>query len=466
MKKTNRTSRLLRTAGVFMLASTLAVAGCDTDELLEVTDPDTVNPGTLEDPELIDIVVAGAIGEFTTGYTGTGGDAFLSVSALMSDELYSSGTFTTRTATDRREQFTAQNGNTSDGGYINLQQARRALKDAAVQVAGLPDLGSGSDEYAWLKALEGYTYVALAEGWCSGIPISNVNAETGEFEYGSGSSTAELLNAAIVRFDEAIASGGTYADLGRVGKARAQVQLGLYGPAATTVGSVADDYVYHVLNSENTSNNSIWGLQANGRYAISDDEGSGGDNPLFRSVADPRIQWVEDPAGGFDEGIPMFISLKYTGRPSPFVLASGVEARLIEAEAELDAGDFQGMVDILNALRADVLTLMPVLQPDYEEGVGENPATTLAALATPGTEPEAIDVLFEERARWLFLDGHRLGDLRRLVRDYGRATADVYPSGDYHKGGSYGSDVVFEVDFDESNNLGGYEVSSCNVGTV
>lgn len=448
-----------------MLASTLAVAGCDTDELLEVTDPDTVNPGTLEDPDLIDIVVTGAIGEFTTGYTGTGGDAFLAVGSLMADELFSSGTFTTRTATDRREQFSAQNGNTSDGAYINLQQARRALKDAAIDVAENPNLGAGSDEYGWMKALEGYTYVALAEGWCSGIPISNVDPETGEFVYDDGNTTAELLNAAIVRFDEAIAQGGEFADLARVGKARAQVQLGQYGPAATTVGSVADDYVYHVLNSENTSNNSIWALQANGRYSISDDEGSGGDNPLFRSEADPRIQWFEDPSGGFDAGIPLYVSLKYTGRPSPFALASGVEARLIEAEAELDADDFQGMVDILNALRADVLTLMPVLQPDYEEGVGENPATTLAALPTPATRDEAIDVLFEERARWLFLDGHRLGDLRRLVRDYGRASADVYPSGDYHKGGSYGPDVVFEVDFDESNNVE-YDINSCNVESV
>jgi hypothetical protein len=47
---------------------------------------------------------------------------------------------------------------------------------------------------------------------------------------------------------------------------------------------------------------------------------------------------------------------------------------------------------------------------------------------------------------------HRLGDLRRLVRQYSRAQNTVFPSGAYHKGGSYGTDVNFPVSSDERNN--------------
>lgn len=73
--------------------------------------------------------------------------------------------------------------------------------------------------------------------------------------------------------------------------------------------------------------------------------------------------------------------------------------------------------------------------------------------------------MFAERANWLFLTGHRLGDLRRLVWQYGRAQGDVYPVGPYHKSGDYGTDVVFPIDFDEANNPD-FEHSACSVGTV
>jgi len=86
MKMISESSRLVRTTGVFLLASSLVLTGCDTEELLKVTDPDTVNPGTLADPELIDIVVTGAIGEFTSAYSS--GDSYITVTALLADEFF------------------------------------------------------------------------------------------------------------------------------------------------------------------------------------------------------------------------------------------------------------------------------------------------------------------------------------------------------------------------------------------
>jgi hypothetical protein len=60
--------------------------------------------------------------------------------------------------------------------------------------------------------------------------------------------------------------------------------------------------------------------------------------------------------------------------------------------------------------------------------------------------------LFDERAHWLYSTGHRLGDLRRLIRQYGRGTESVFPTGAYFKGGSYGGDVNFPVPQPEENN--------------
>jgi hypothetical protein len=63
-----------------------------------------------------------------------------------------------------------------------------------------------------------------------------------------------------------------------------------------------------------------------------------------------------------------------------------------------------------------------------------------------------VDLHFKERAYWLWQTGHRLGDLRRLIRDYGRDPETVFPSASYHKGGGYGTDVNFPVPIDEENN--------------
>jgi hypothetical protein len=60
----------------------------------------------------------------------------------------------------------------------------------------------------------------------------------------------------------------------------------------------------------------------------------------------------------------------------------------------------------------------------------------------------------------MYLSGHRLGDLRRLVRQYGRSADAVFPGGGgaqyvidgNPKGGVFGSEVNLPVPFDEINN--------------
>ena len=79
-------------------------------------------------------------------------------------------------------------------------------------------------------------------------------------------------------------------------------------------------------------------------------------------------------------------------------------------------------------------------------------AGSLAPLTLQDTPAAQVDQLFKERAYWLFLTSHRLGDLRRLVRQYGRTVNSVFPNGAYFKGGTYGTDVNVPVPFSEQNN--------------
>jgi hypothetical protein len=61
-------------------------------------------------------------------------------------------------------------------------------------------------------------------------------------------------------------------------------------------------------------------------------------------------------------------------------------------------------------------------------------------------------MIFRERAFWLYATGHRLGDMRRLIRDYGRAATTVFPVGTGVKNGLYGTDVNLAISFGEQNN--------------
>ena len=76
----------------------------------------------------------------------------------------------------------------------------------------------------------------------------------------------------------------------------------------------------------------------------------------------------------------------------------------------------------------------------------------LAPLADPGTAAARVDLTFRERAFWLFFQGHRLGDLRRLIRQYGRSQDTVFPIGPYKNNGSFGTDVNVAVPSGEDNN--------------
>jgi starch-binding outer membrane protein, SusD/RagB family len=87
---------------------------------------------------------------------------------------------------------------------------------------------------------------------------------------------------------------------------------------------------------------------------------------------------------------------------------------------------------------------------------------TLAPLAPAATPTDQVNQLFKERAYWLFLTAHRLGDMRRLARPttapatdvagYGRGNEAVFPTGTYHKSGTYGTDVNSPIPQAEDNN--------------
>jgi hypothetical protein len=176
--------------------------------------------------------------------------------------------------------------------------------------------------------------------------------------------------------------------------------------------------------------NGIFAIINNSRWlTVSDREGVNGLD--FRSAGDPRVP-TTNLGKGFDQTVDLVLFSKYSSLSSSIVLASGIEARLIEAEAQLKNGNPNDALAILNALRTTVAGLAP--------------------LSLQATSTAQVDQLFRERAFWMFGTAHRHGDLRRLIRQYQRAPESVFPTGAYKGGQTYGTDVNFAPDVTQMGN--------------
>ncbi|MGH7176612.1 MAG: hypothetical protein ACREJC_04465, partial [Tepidisphaeraceae bacterium] len=299
----------------------------------------------------------------------------------------------------------------------------------------------------------GFAELTLAENFCNGQPLSD--ASTGEVIYGTPKTNQEIYQIALAHFDSALtlsAATDAFATSIRhsaaVAKGRVLIDLNRHADAATAVAAVPTSFMNIATFSLTGGNNQIWSLNASAkRWTVGDSFDISGliRNAIpFASSRDPRVPSTgtatgTSPAGrGFDNST-NFIILDLYGRTDPTPIVSGIDARLIEAEARLKANDLPGMMTILNALRAAAQNLGPRTTP------------VMAALPVP-TAQAATDLYFREKAFWTFSRGQRLPDLQRLIRQYGRTESQVFPEGTFFKGGQYENDVNFPVTIDELNN--------------
>jgi hypothetical protein len=452
-----------RAASALLAGAALAIGlvGCKPDDILAVDDIDVAQPASVADSSALPAVLAGAVGDFGNAYNGGGDFNQITLGGQLADELYNTETFPTRIEVDQRRQQTT-NGSLSNLFYAT-HQARASAKRAAEAYAKFAPTAVG---FGTALNIEALTYILFAENYCGSVPISEEKAP-GVFEFGPPLTTQQLLQAAVAMTDSALTLGTTGVGsaavktqtqaAARVLKARALMNLNRYADAVTAIGGAANvptTFQYNYTHSELTGrqNNGTWGVTVSvARFGVPDKEGTNGlpflsEGDLAGTVKDPRVANVKrgGTGRGFDNTTLQWMQQKYPARASSVTIADGVEARLIEAEAALKTGNYAGAggtLEILNGLRSNAALLA---LRGYTAGL---PALTPAA--TPAAQ---VDQLFKERAYWLFLTAHRLGDLRRLITQYGRGAETVFPTGTYHKSGTYGTDVNSPVPQAEENN--------------
>jgi hypothetical protein len=401
----------------------LGAGACERGNLLEVSTPDLVTPDDIQGPRGAELFAAGALGQFQEVF-----DDQVLAAGLLTDEFHYAGVWPPSVSLDRREWGERAWG----AGYGALHRARVGLENAAEIVE---EFLPGDPRIAQMYALAGFTYVLFAEHFCSGVPFGRTTP-SGDAIHGVQQSTEETYGTALDRFASATAAAAGSTDmehLAAVGAARALLDLGQYAEAADRISGVPTDWAYlarYKAGGAGSQENNVYVRSHAGRdYSLSDLEGSNG--LPYRSPTDPRVPWTSDGGFGSDGETLYFELTKYASEEDDIVVADGVEARLIEAEAALQTGDAGLMLTKLNELRATL---------------------TLGDLTDPGTLDGRVDLLFSERARWMFATAHRLGDMRRLVRQYGRDPETVYPTGLHHLAGTYGTDVDIGIPPQEEAN--------------
>jgi hypothetical protein len=401
---------------ILLLAALVAGTGCE--DTLSVDTPDIVRPENLNTPAGLAAFRAGAYGDFVRAFSGEGDDTapsgHVQLGCLFTDECHSTNTQGDDNQTDAR-RTTDTNGDLS-AYYTDLHRARFAMESTIGRYENAAEVDEREEAIAEMQSLAGYTYIQFAESFCSGVPFSTSEGAT--ITFGQPETTQQVLDRALDHFDAAIAT-ATAAGLdeleylARVGKARVLLNLADYEQAAQVVAPVPTDFLYTVKYSTNTASqeNGIRGvINVQQRNSATTNKGATGlDYFGAFDSGDPRTPY-EEAGRGFDE-TDHFRQLKYPLADSPVPLASGVEARLAEAEAHLDVADIDAFQTVHDDLRASI-------------GLGSVDVVGM-------TEEERVRFHFQERAFWTWLEGKRLGDLRRLVRNYGLDSESVYPTGAY-----------------------------------
>jgi hypothetical protein len=441
---------IYRARPVMLAAAVVALAGCSTvkDQLLAPQQPGVIGPDQVGSPTAADALRIGALARLRA--MTAGGESFWILGGLITDEWKSGDTFSQRNDTDQRK-LTTDNGNVN-GMYQDHHRARGSARDAInALVEFLPEPKAYQAQMWWMMGL---AEMQLSEGFCNGVPMSVL--VDGVPTYSEPMTNAQGFALALAHIDSGLAlatATDTFAVNLRhnlnVTKARILINLGRFTEVAALTASVPTSYRWNATFALTSGDNQVWSLNnSQKRWVVGDSFDITGTikNALpFASLNDPRVPVtgtsLNSTLGRAFDNNTFFIQQRIYERSDAAPLISGIDARLYEAEARLRANDITGMMTILNALRASPQQLSARVT-----------VAPMGALPTPANQTAATDLYFREKAFWTFSRGQRLGDLRRLIRQYQRTEANVFPTGPFYKGATYGADVNFPVTTSENAN--------------
>lgn len=419
---TSLPERVRALAAVLLLAGTLA--GCD--GILDVENPTVVTPESLNSPEGVSILVNGVVGNFQRSM-----DDYVIGSGLLTDELVNAGGQAAPgyRATDERTVSPA--ARRLPGVWADVQLARRFADDADSTLRAAmddPDFAGVTARLergiATARLYRGYTRLLLAELYCRTVIEDDGPARS---PAQAAQRARELLAQAADRASNAGLTDVVRAT--RVGRARAHAYLGNYAEARALAAEVPSSFAFPVEYSSNSieQENTVFQVTHGVNDFLNITVGDGTDDDVHRERWPYFDEWVEqglvDPDPGreaFDAAVDVNLQHRYVRGSANMVLASGWEARMIQAEAALRSAEVATAEELVGELLRDPeQQANPILR--------SNSALQLEPFRFDGfTGTLSVDLerLARARAAGLWLTGTRQGLLRRLEA---RDAVELYP---------------------------------------
>ncbi len=343
----------------------MLLAACDIKkDLLQPQNPGLIDASAVGTPTAALALRVGALSRYKQLTNADGSEALWEYAGTLADEYKNSDFLTDRVDIDQREIDPNNGIVTGTGGlYGTVTQSRGYIRDAITAMQKyLPD-STGLRAELWAEL--GFTEMSLADNFCNGIPLGHTIA--GVQTFGAPLTGVQVYDSAAAHLDSAIAL-STAQDAGTVGihntalimKARILVALGQFSAAAAITGPVPTTFQYtQTFDATGGGSNGSWTLiNSVARITVADsvDVINGAKTAIpnslpFVSANDPRVPTISGAlsspkVGAEDQSTPTFLNLLYKNQFDPMVIASGVDARLYEAEAKLSAGDITGMMTI------------------------------------------------------------------------------------------------------------------------
>jgi hypothetical protein len=403
-------------AAIAALSVALAATACHDITNLEQSNPGQLGPDVFT-PVNADLIVNSARGDFECAY-----NEYIVASGTFMDELANAISQTSNFDLDRRTVTPDSPVGTGDctaqqfaAVYAPLSVAR-ASNDVAVQhLEGWTDAQVPDRDHliGVASAYAGYSLVLLGEGMCSAA-----------LDLGPEQTPAQLFADAMIRFDTAVVAATRASDtetlnLALLGRARTELDLGNSAAAAADAQLIPAGFEVDIDHDATATRrqNLVFIQTLQSEFASVD---TSIQNRYAVSPQDPRIAVTNTGHLGSDGFTTIWSANKDAEATSPQALAKYSEAELIIAENDANTGDLNGAVGIINDLRA--AAGQPAFNP---------PSTTL---------PVVMAEIVEQRRREFFLEGHRLGDIRRLGLPLSPATGAPYVSG-----GTYADQSCFPL---------------------
>jgi hypothetical protein len=439
---TTRIGRRRKLAALPLILLTLQLSACDTAGLLEVDLPGNVAAGDVEEVGLATIMRNSAIGDFECVW-----DAYVTLSALHSDEyLAASGNIQRQRSMLR--QITADfqpyaTGSCSSGNSLGIftpmHTARVMTENHFDRLSEFSDaeVPERVQYMAEMRAYGGYTYVAFGEGFC-GTPL-----DAGDRILDPN----ELLQMAVDHFTEAMqyaqqAGDNDILNMARVGRARANLDLGNNDAAIADASQVPDGYARMATREADPSNrvNKLESINRN-QTNRSGTVARRYRDLEWKGVKDPRVNTWNTGFVGHDNASIIWIHDKVTSQAQDRLIADWREARLYEAEAHAVKGELADAIAILQS---------------FHEAAGL-PDVTAADLPT---KSDVIEHVIQERQRELFVEGgERLRDqlhwrgTEHEIPFLGEPGSE-HPNGVNDYGQPYGTTTCYPVPIVETAGMG------------